>query len=58
MAQVAKNRASIGPMPEYGARVMLPPKDKQGQMFANLQMMLSIASLGASFFTPVPKTIP
>ena len=52
MAQVAKNRASIGPMPEYGARVMLPPKDKAGQMFANLQMMLSIASLGASFFTP------
>jgi len=46
--QVAKNRASLGAKPEYGAPVMMPPKDKAGQMFANLQLGMSIAGL----FTP------
>ena len=47
LTQVAKNRASLGSRPEYGAPVMMPPKDTAGQMFANIQMGLSIASLFA-----------
>ncbi len=43
--QVAKNRASLGARPEYGMPVMMPPKDRAGQMFANLQLGLSIAGL-------------
>ena len=43
--QVAKNREKLGARPEYGAPVMMPPKDKAGQRWANLQMMLSIASI-------------
>ena len=46
MTQVAKNRASIGSKPEYGPPVMMPPRDRQGQLMANLQLGLSIASLG------------
>ena len=43
--QVAKNRASLGARPEYGMPVMMPPRDRQGQMFANLQLGMSIGSL-------------
>ena len=49
MYQVAQNRMRLGTKPEYGAPVMMPPKDRAGQMMANLQMGLSIASLGFSF---------
>ena len=49
MTQVAKNRASIGTKPEYGAPVMMPPKDRQGQFFANLQLAAGVASTAASF---------
>ena len=49
-AQVAKNRASLGARPEYGMPVMMPPKDRAGQMFANLQLGMSVASL----FMPTP----
>ena len=49
MTQVAKNRASIGTKPEYGAPVMMPPKDRQGQFFANLQLAMGVASTAASF---------
>ena len=45
---LARNKEKVGLPPEYGAPVMMPPKDKQGQMFANLQMLLSIGSLGVS----------
>jgi len=48
--QVAKNRASLGARPEYGMPVMMPPQDKAGQMFANLQLGMSVASL----FMPTP----
>ena len=43
--QVAKNRASLGARPEYGMPVMMPPKDRAGQLFANLQLGMSVASL-------------
>ena len=43
--QVAKNRASLGARPEYGMPVMMPPRDRAGQLFANLQLGLSVASL-------------
>tara|TARA_R100000152_G_C6776565_1_gene205773 strand:- start:2192 stop:2923 length:732 start_codon:yes stop_codon:yes gene_type:complete len=46
-AQVAKNRASLGARPEYGMPVMMPPQDKAGQMFANIQLGLSVAGLFA-----------
>ena len=42
--QVAKNRASLGARPEYGAPVMMPPRDTQGQFFNSLSMGLGIAS--------------
>mgnify|MGYP003110313983 FL=1 len=45
---LARNKEKVGLPPEYGAPVMMPPKDKTGQMFANLQMLLSIGSLGVS----------
>ncbi len=41
---VAKNRASLGARPEYGAPVMMPPRDTQGQFFNSLSMGLGIAS--------------
>ena len=46
---VAKNRQRIGIKPEYGAPVMMPPRDTMGQMFNTVSMGLQIASLGASF---------
>jgi len=49
MYQVAKNRERLATRPEYGAPVMMPPRDRAGQNFANLQMALQIASIGASF---------
>jgi len=45
MNQVAKNRQSLGSRPEYGAPVMMPPRDTAGQMFGALQMGLGIAGL-------------
>ena len=47
--KVIKNREKIGIRPEYGAPVFMPPPDRAGQMMANIQMGLSIASTGASF---------
>tara|TARA_R100000152_G_scaffold16124_1_gene7758 strand:+ start:310 stop:831 length:522 start_codon:yes stop_codon:yes gene_type:complete len=46
MTQVAKNRASLGSKPEYGAPVMMPPKDRHGQIFQSVQMGLDIATIG------------
>ena len=40
----AKNKARLGAPPEWGAPVMMPPKDKAGQFLATLQTGLSIAS--------------
>jgi len=48
--QVAKNRASLGARPEYGAPVMMPPKDSQGQFFNSLSMGLGIASSAMGLF--------
>ena len=42
--QLSKNLQALGTKPEYGMPVMMPPKDKQGQMMANLQLMLGIAA--------------
>ncbi len=47
--QMAKNRQALGVRPEYGMPVMMPPKDKAGQNWANLQLALSIAGMGAGF---------
>tara|TARA_B100000131_G_C18014655_1_gene571950 strand:+ start:229 stop:1020 length:792 start_codon:yes stop_codon:yes gene_type:complete len=41
----AKNREKLGVRPEYGAPVMMPPKDTQGQMFNTLSM--GISAVGA-----------
>ena len=49
MNKVISNREKIGIRPEYGAPIFMPPKDKAGQNFANLQMALSIAGIGAGF---------
>ena len=43
--QRAKNREKLGVRPEFGAATYLPPKDRAGQMWANIQLGLSIASL-------------
>ena len=40
----AKNRARLGVRPEWGAPVMMPPRDRAGQFLASLQAGLSIAS--------------
>ena len=40
----AKANKALGIKPEWGPPVMMPGKDKAGQLFANLQMGLSIAS--------------
>ena len=53
LSQEAANRQALGVRPEYGAPVMMPPKDRAGQLFANLQMGLSIASLA---MTPIAPT--
>ena len=42
---VAKNRQKLGVRPEYGAPVMMPPKDTQGQFFNSVSMGLQFASL-------------
>ena len=44
MYHVAKNREELGARPEYGAPIMLPPKDRAGQMMANMQLALAIMS--------------
>ena len=50
--QRAKNREKLGVRPEFGAATYLPPKDRAGQMWANIQLGLSIASL----FVPTPSS--
>ena len=45
---VAKNRQRLGVRPEFGAPVMMPPRDTFGQMFNTISMGLQIASLGFS----------
>ena len=47
MSQVAANRQRLGTRPEYGAPVMMPPRDRAGQNWANLQMALQIAGTAA-----------
>jgi len=47
-ASLARNRERLGTIPEFGAPVLMPPKDKAGQFLANLQTGLSIASTIAS----------
>ncbi len=42
---VAKNRQKLGVRPEYGAPVMMPPRDTQGQFFNSVSMGLQMASL-------------
>ena len=49
MNKRAANREALGVRPEYGAPVFMPPKDRAGQMWANVQMGLSIASLATGF---------
>ena len=51
-SRLAKNRASLGMVPQFGQPVMMPPRDKMG-MFLNaaqfgLQTATSIAALSAS----------
>jgi len=48
--QVVLNREKLGVKPEYGAPVMMPPRDRAGQNWANIQMALGIASSGAAAF--------
>ena len=50
--QVAKNRASLGSRPEYGAPVMMPPRDSMGQMFNSISMGLGMASSIIGLFPP------
>ena len=49
---LAHNRAKLGIRPEFGGPVYLPPKDKVGQMWANIGMAISIASM----FVPAPTS--
>ena len=42
---VAKNRQKLGVRPEYGAPVMMPPRDTQGQFFNTVSMGLQFAAL-------------
>ena len=44
VSKQAKNTARRGVAPEWGAPVMMPPRDKSGQFLASLQMGLGIAS--------------
>tara|TARA_R100000781_G_C4077534_1_gene126614 strand:- start:1153 stop:1938 length:786 start_codon:yes stop_codon:yes gene_type:complete len=41
----AKNREKLGVRPEYGAPVMMPPKDTAGQMFNTISM--GVSAIGA-----------
>ena len=54
MANVASNRQRLGTRPEYGAPVMMPPVDRAGQAWANLQMAISIGGLAAGALAPKP----
>ena len=40
----AKNREALGMKPDWGAPVMMPPKDTMGQVLGSLKMGLDIAS--------------
>jgi len=44
--QLADNREALGIRPEFGAPVFMPPKDKAGQTWANIQMGMSVVSSG------------
>ena len=44
LTRQAKNRSRLGTRPEWGAPVMMPPRDRTGQFLASLQMGLGIAS--------------
>ena len=57
LSRMAKNRAALGVRPEYGAPVFMPPKDRAGQMFANIQMGLQIAQLGFTPTSPGGETV-
>ena len=41
----AANREKLGVRPEYGAPIYMPPKDKAGQMWQNIQLGLQVASM-------------
>jgi len=45
---VAKNRQKLGVRPEYGAPVMMPPRDIQGQFFNSVNMGLQMAALAVA----------
>ena len=49
MNYVKKNREKLGLRPEYGAPVMMPPKDTAGQFFNSVSMGLSMASTVMGF---------
>lgn len=53
---LAKNRSRLGVKPEYGAPVMMPPKDKAGQFLANLQTGLSIGTSLATMGVGAPAS--
>ena len=44
VSKQSKNKSRLGAPPEWGAPVMMPPKDRAGQFLASLQAGLSIAS--------------
>ena len=44
VSKQSKNKSRLGAPPEWGAPVMMPPKDKAGQFLNTLQAGLSIAS--------------
>ena len=44
VSKQAKNTARRGVAPEWGAPVMMPPRDPTGQFLASLQMGLGIVS--------------
>ena len=46
---VAKNRQKLGVRPEFGAPVMMPPRDTQGQFFNSVSMGLQMASVAMMF---------
>ena len=46
-SNLAKNREALGVRPSYGAPVFMPPKDRAGQNWANIQMALQIAGTAA-----------
>ena len=43
-SSLAKNRERLGTIPEFGAPVIMPPKDRTGQFLQTLQTGLSIGS--------------